>query len=207
MLCRRHRFVYAGDRMAGFALLTAALPVITFFALAIACLSRRSPLIAHRRVGRHGSDFWILKLRTMWASGPPRAHELGLVEWIECSPGPVPKSWHDGRVVSPFAAFCRRYSIDELPQLIHVAAGEMSLIGPRPLTRDELEAHYGPQAEEVLSLRPGLGGLWQIRGRSRLSYSERVRLDVELTRTFCLQTYVRVLLQTIPAVLTGDGAW
>jgi len=199
--------IYAGDRLVGTLLLAAALPVIASSAMAVAVLSRRSPFIAHRRVGRHGRDFWILKLRTMWDSDPPRPHECGLVEWIEAAPNGGQKSSDDRRVVSRFAAFCRRYSIDELPQLIHVAGGEMSLIGPRPLTRDELEQHYGSQAQEVLSLLPGLAGLWQIRGRSRLSYTERVQLDLELTRTFSFQTYVRILLASIPAVITGDGAW
>ncbi len=206
MFFRRHQFVYAGDRIAGIVLLVAALPVIVGAGTVIGLLSKRSPFIAHRRVGRHGCDLWVLKLRTMWNSGEPQPNERGFVQWIESTPAPA-KSWCDGRVVSRFAAFCRRYSIDELPQLVHVAAGEMSLIGPRPLTRDELELHYGRQADEVLALRPGLGGLWQISGRSHLAYTERVRLDLELVRTFSFQTYVRILLQTIPAVITGDGAW
>ena len=207
VLFRHHRLIYAGDRLAGILLLAVALPAIAAAAIAVVSLSSRSPFIAHRRVGRHGRDFWILKLRTMWDDCPAKANERGLVEWIESAPGGGQKASDDRRVVSRFAAFCRRYSIDELPQLVHVAGGEMSLIGPRPLTRDELDQHYGPQAQEVLSLLPGLAGLWQIRGRSRLSYTERVRLDLELTRTFSFQTYVRILLQTIPAVITGDGAW
>ena len=207
MLSPRYSFVYAADRVAGIVTVVAALPVIAAAGLTVSCLSRRSPFIAHRRVGRHGRDFWMLKLRTMWGTGDPDPRERGLIEWIECESGATPKAPDDQRVISRFAAFCRRHSIDELPQLFHVAAGEMSIIGPRPLTRGELRLHYGTQADEVLSLRPGLAGLWQVRGRSRLSYAERVRLDLELIRTFSFQTYIRILFETIPVVITGDGAW
>jgi lipopolysaccharide/colanic/teichoic acid biosynthesis glycosyltransferase len=110
-------------------------------------------------------------------------------------------------VNSRFAAFCRRHSLDELPQLYHVARGEMSLVGPRPLTQEELREHYGPAAAEVLSARPGLTGLWQVRGRSRLSYARRKRLDLLLVRRGCVGLYLRILWLSIPGVLSGRDAY
>lgn len=109
-------------------------------------------------------------------------------------------------MTSPFAAFCRRYSLDELPQLWHVLRGEMALIGPRPLTLRELDIYYGSDAECVLSVRPGLSGLWQVRGRSRLPYPHRRRLDLFLVRNWSLGLYLKILLLTLPRVLAGKDA-
>jgi lipopolysaccharide/colanic/teichoic acid biosynthesis glycosyltransferase len=120
---------------------------------------------------------------------------------------PGVKNGPDSRVRSRFAAFCRRHSLDELPQLYHVARGEMSLVGPRPLTAEELRDWYGPAAATILSLRPGLSGLWQITGRNRLTYPQRKRLDVFLARRATAGLYVLILLRTIPRVLCGDDAY
>jgi lipopolysaccharide/colanic/teichoic acid biosynthesis glycosyltransferase len=130
---------------------------------------------------------------------------LRLVETVS---GTVPEDkTGDHRVASRFAAFCRRYSLDELPQLWHVVCGEMSFIGPRPITRRELEEYYGDSADEVLSVRPGMIGLWQVMGRNRLSYPQRRRLDLFLVRRGGPSLYVWVLLQAIPVTLSADGAY
>src|SRR5439155_2656241 len=122
-----------------------------------------------------GRPFWTLKFRSMWPD--KRAAQLTLVERVVEEPGPDLKHAADPRVTSAFARFCRRFSIDELPQFINVVRGEMSLVGPRPLTREEMRAHYAADAPEVLSVKPGITGLWQVMGRSRLSYPQRRRLD------------------------------
>ena len=103
--------------------------------------------------------------------------------------------------------FLRKYSIDELPQLWHVAQGKMSLVGPRPMTAQELSDHYVQAAAEVLRFRPGLTGLWQIRGRSRLNYKRRQRLDLHFVRHWSVRLYLRILVATVPRVLTGKDAW
>ena len=113
----------------------------------------------------------------------------------------------NARVTSPFAAFCRRYSIDELPQLWHVMRGEMALVGPRPLTRQELDTYYGGDAAQVVSAKPGLSGLWQVYGRSSLTYAQRRRLDLLLVRNWSVSLYFRILLVTLPCVLAGKDAW
>jgi len=119
---------------------------------------------------------------------------------------PATKNGEDDRITSRFAAWCRKHSIDELPQLYHIVRGEMSFVGPRPITRGELEEHYGPSMETVLSLRPGLTGLWQMMGRSRLTYAKRKRLDLMLARCASPGLYFRILFSSVPKVLRGHDA-
>lgn len=185
------------------------LPFLVAIAFLIAALSRQSPLIAHRRVGRHGLTIWVVKLRTMWDRRLLRADRITLIERLtsECDGAIVVKNRKDPRVTSRFAGFCRRYSIDEIPQLWHVLRGEMALVGPRPLTSRELELHYGSVINELLNFRPGITGLWQVSGRSRLSYVQRRRLDLFLIRNWSPDLYLKILFRTIPAVLTGKNSW
>lgn len=182
------------------------MPVILFAALTIMAASRSTPFVAHRRAGQCGRLFWMWKLRTMWGQmvrpAPP-----GLVEYIDEGEIPTRKSMMDARIGSRFAAFCRRYSIDELPQFVHVIGGTMALVGPRPLTAKELELHYGPAAAEVLRVRPGLTGLWQVRGRNRLTYRQRKRYDLFLVRRWSARLYWRILAHTLRAVLSGRDAF
>jgi len=196
------------ERLASAAILTAVSPLLASSAIAISLLSGRSPLIAHRRVGWNGTPLWMLKLRTMWDRNhghAPRTH--GWVEYIEDEAGPESKDAVDPRVTSRFARFCRRHSIDELPQLWHVARGEMAMVGPRPVTASELRKHYGADADEMVSLKPGIAGLWQISGRNRLTYAERRRLDLRYIRTRSLGLYFRILLRTLPEVCRGNNSW
>ena len=142
----------------------------------------------------------------MWDGVPRRIPGL-----VECLPVEVNniilKTTEDPRVKSRFAAFCRRYSIDELPQLWHVFRGEMALIGPRPLTSNEIEAYYGTDAAELLTRKPGLSGLWQVSGRSRLNYRQRRRLDLFMLRKWSLRLYFTILIRTVPKALLGTDAW
>ncbi len=196
-----------GERLLALLLLCAVAPVLLIAGFVISFLSRRSPLIAHARVGQHGAEIWVFKLRTMWGSGTPRRTGGGwLIERLKGEPVPEFKRTKDPRVTSRFAALCRRYSIDELPQLWHVVRGELSLVGPRPMTIEELAAHYGRAAAEVLRLKPGLTGLWQIRGRSALNYRQRRRLDLFLVRHWSFRLYAGILLATIPRVVSGRDA-
>lgn len=196
------------ERFAGLLLFVLSLPVLIAAAIAIVTLSRRTPLIAHQRVGQGGMIIWVCKLRTMW-SGPSGGALWPLVEYlrapdIDCI---TPKKMNDPRITNRFAAICRRLSIDELPQFWHVARGEMALVGPRPLTRYELNAYYGTAAAIILKKKPGLSGLWQISGRSRLSYAQRRRLDLFMIRKWSVALYCRILIVTIPRVLIGKDAW
>jgi lipopolysaccharide/colanic/teichoic acid biosynthesis glycosyltransferase len=193
------------ERFAALVLLLLALPVIASAALILWLLSGRSPFIAHQRVGWQGGNLWMLKLRTMWKASDPRARDW--VERIADEAGPSLKGARDPRVGNSFARFCRRHSIDELPQLWHVLTGEMSLVGPRPMTARELRRHYGADTAEILSVKPGLAGLWQVSGRNRLTYPERRQLDLRLVHERTLGMYFGILVRTVPEVVSGENSW
>jgi lipopolysaccharide/colanic/teichoic acid biosynthesis glycosyltransferase len=193
------------ERAAALFLLVLAAPVLLVILAVVTLLSRRSPLIAHRRVGWRGSTLWMLKVRTMWGSaGTPRRAWL---ERIDDVCGPARKLPDDERVTSSFAHFCRRHSLDELPQLWHVLRGEMSLIGPRPLTLGEIRQYYRDAAGEMLRVKPGLAGLWQVSGRNRLTYDERRRLDLEFVRQRSFRLYLRIIVRTLPEIWNGANTW
>lgn len=203
----RSPVIEAAERGVAFFLLATASPLIAASALTVAGLSRRSPFVAHLRVGTHGTSFWMWKLRTMWSPPEPASLPKEWVEYIVADTSEDGKDRADPRVTSRFAAFCRRHSIDELPQLWHVVRGEMSLVGPRPLTRSEVERFYGKEASSLLSVKPGLTGLWQVYGRSAIRFPQRAAMDLKLVRTLTLRLYVEVLFRTLPAVIRGKGAW
>jgi lipopolysaccharide/colanic/teichoic acid biosynthesis glycosyltransferase len=199
------------ERVLAGGLLIALLPVMAAISLAVAVVSRKSPFIAHRRLGRYGQEFWMLKIRTMWDRRDPPAHRGGswiesAIEHISDTHVPAFKGTRDPRVTSPLALFCRRFSLDELPQLIHVLSGRMRLVGPRPITREEWNEHYGPLAVEVLSVSPGMTGLWQVVGRNRLTYGQRRRLDLFYARHRGPQLDLLLLLRTPARVLSGRDA-
>lgn len=195
------------ERLASVALAIAVTPVVAASAAVVSLLSGRTPLIAHRRVGYRGSALWMLKLRTMWDAPDASRRGSRWVEYIEDEAGPDRKDPSDRRVSSAFARFCRRHSIDELPQLWHVIRGEMALVGPRPVTAGELERHYGGDAETVLLVKPGIAGLWQISGRNRLTYDERRELDLHFVRARTFRLYFKILLRTVPEVFRGANTW
>ncbi len=162
-------------------------------------------LFRHERVGYRGRTFLCLKFRTMAASGDAALRDLlardpaARQEWAETH-----KLRHDPRV-TPVGRLLRATSLDELPQLLNVLRGEMSLVGPRPVIMAEL-SRYGADAAYYLAATPGLTGLWQVSGRSETSYEQRVQLDTAYVRTWTFWTDVAILLRTVPAVLLKRGA-
>lgn len=179
-----------------------ALPVIAMAAIAIK-LDSPGPVF-HRaiRVGRGGRKFTFLKLRSMQVG----AEELrGLLLHLNQAQGPAFKLHNDPRVTR-VGKLLRKTSIDELPQLWHVVRGEMSLVGPRPPFPEEVE-QYEPWMLKRLSVRPGLTCLWQIRGRSDLSFDDWMRLDIEYVDRVSFRLDVEILVLTIPAVLSARGAY
>ncbi len=190
------------DVALGSVALAAATPVIALAAAAIK-LDSRGPVF-HRavRVGRNGRKFTFLKLRSMQVG----AEELrGLLLHLNQSEGPAFKLHNDPRVTR-VGRWLRKLSLDELPQLFHVLQGHMSLVGPRPPFPEEVE-RYEPWMLRRLSVRPGLTCLWQIRGRSDLSFEEWMRLDLEYVDRLSFGLDLKILALTIPAVLSARGAY
>ena len=179
-----------------------ALPVLAVAAVAIK-LDSPGPVF-HRaaRVGKDGRRFTFLKLRSMRAD----AEELrGLLLHRNITKGPTFKL-HDDPRVTRVGRMLRKTSLDELPQLFHIFSGDMSLVGPRPPFPEEVE-HYEPWMRRRLDVRPGLTCLWQIRGRSDLPFDEWMRLDVEYVERYSMALDLEILVLTIPAVLSGRGAY
>ncbi|MFD7687450.1 sugar transferase [Streptomyces sp. NPDC059781] len=190
------------DRLGATILLLLFAPLMVCVALLVLTTSRGGAFYRQRRVGKDGREFTILKFRTMVAGADrARAELAGLNEGA----GPLFKLHRDPRVTR-VGAVLRRYSIDELPQLFNVLTGSMSLVGPRPPLPEE-SAAYGPDIRRRLLVKPGLTGLWQISGRSDLSWEEAVRLDLRYVEDWSLALDTVILWKTLRAVLYGQGAY
>ncbi|MGW1141283.1 sugar transferase [Streptomyces zhihengii] len=190
------------DRLGAAVLLVVFAPVMVCVGLAVLTDSRGGAFYRQRRVGKDGREFTILKFRTM-VSGAHGAR-AALAEHNEGA-GLLFKMRSDPRVTR-VGSVLRRYSLDELPQLFNVLAGSMSLVGPRPPLPEE-SAAYGPDIRRRLLVKPGLTGLWQISGRSDLSWEEAVRLDLRYVEDWSLALDTVILWKTLRAVIHGQGAY
>jgi lipopolysaccharide/colanic/teichoic acid biosynthesis glycosyltransferase len=168
--------------------------------------SGRGVIYRHKRVGHGGRTFYCLKFRTMVPNADQVLRELLegnselQAEWVRDH-----KLRNDPRVTS-LGRFLRRTSLDELPQLLNVLRGEMSLVGPRPVVREEL-LRYGRNVNTYLAAKPGITGLWQVTGRNNTDYRRRVVLDTYYVRNQSLLLDLYILLKTTGVVLGGKGAY
>ena len=196
-----HAAKRAMDIVVGSLLLLIASPVIAIAALAIVLVDRGSPFYAQDRVGQGGKRFRMYKLRTMVHGAHAMRHEILHLNEVE---GPVFKIRNDPRL-HPIGGFLRRGSIDELPNLLNVVRGSMSLVGPRPPLPSEVE-HYSAAAVRRLTVPQGITCLWQINGRSDVSFEEWMRLDNRYIDTWSPWSDLAILVKTIPAVIRKEGA-
>jgi len=191
------------DLILAFALVILLLPVWLIVPLIIRLTSPGPVLFRQQRCGLNGQPFTMLKFRTMVSDAEQRKQELAALNEMG---GPVFKLTNDPRI-TPFGRFLRKYSIDETPQLLNVLAGEMSLVGPRPLPVDEVERFDDPAHRRRLSVKPGLTCLWQVSGRNDVrDFSDWVRLDLEYIDNWSFWLDLKILWRTIPVVLAGTGA-
>ena len=189
------------DRAAALLGLVVLSPVMLVVALAVRLTSAGPVIFRQERTGRDGTPFTMLKFRTMVVDAEERLDELVVRNE---GAGPLFKLDDDPRVTS-VGRVLRRTSLDELPQLVNVLLGHMSLVGPRPALPRET-AQYSQWVWRRLHVRPGLTGLWQVSGRSQLSWEESIRLDLQYVNTWSLRLDARILLRTVRAVLVRDGA-
>ncbi len=183
-------------------LLIAAIPALCLIAFAVKVTDRRSPILFRQtRVGLHGREIQVLKFRTMSSDAPDTlAQLLETDDALAAEYATNAKLRTDPRV-SAVGRVLRPTGLDELPQLLNVLEGDMSLVGPRPLVPDEV-ARYGSDAAIVQSVPPGITGPWQIGGRNDISYSERVRIDCEYALSKSLRIDVFVLARTLLLLAT-----
>jgi lipopolysaccharide/colanic/teichoic acid biosynthesis glycosyltransferase len=183
-------------------LLVTLLPVLLATAAAIALTSRGPVLFVHDRVGKGGRHFSMLKFRSMRIG----AHDdLEHVRHLNEVAGPIFKIRNDPRITR-VGRVIRKLSIDELPQLLNVLKGDMSLVGPRPPLPEEY-ATYGPRERGRLDVRPGLTCTWQVSGRSDLDFETWVEMDLEYIRDWSLRRDLVLMAKTVPAVLSRRGAY
>ncbi len=178
------------------------LPFIIIISLLIKLDSEGPIIFKHKRVGRYGREIYIWKFRTMYKDAD---------KILESNPQlklEFEKSFKlkDDPRVTRVGRFLRKWSLDEIPQFFNILKGDMSIVGPRPVVKKELEK-YGPFVDEILRVKPGLTGLWQVSGRSDLDYDRRVHLDIYYIQNWSLGLDLKIILKTIPSVFLGRGAY
>lgn len=191
-------------------------PVILIIAIAIKLTSKGPVFFRQERIGQHGKPFVLLKFRSMFMNNDTSVHQ----EWFQNfytgnaqrhktdddNGNGTFKLPNDPRVTS-LGRLLRRTSMDEVPQFFNVLKGEMSLVGPRPPIRYEVDAYKAWHRGRILQAKPGITGLWQVNGRSRVAFDDMVRLDLKYARTWSIWLDIQILLKTPAAVFFGEGAY
>ena len=193
------------DTTLAVSLLLILLPLLVLVALAIKLDSRGPVIFRQARLGRGMRQFRVLKFRTMVRDASPELHREYIAKLVAGEEDHEVKKLTDDPRVTRVGRVLRRLSLDELPQLFNVVAGQMSLVGPRPALEYELD-HYEPQHFERFQVRPGLTGLWQVSGRSGLGFREMLDLDTTYARTNGPATDARILLATPVALVKKPAA-
>ena len=178
-------------------------PVFLITALLVKLTSPGPIIFSQVRVGRYGRHFKFYKFRSMYIDAEERKKEL--LKHNESGDGVIFKMKKDPRI-TPVGRFIRKFSIDELPQLFNVLLGDMSLVGPRPPLPAEVRA-YTLEERKRLNITPGITCIWQVSGRSELPFSKQIALDKEYIASRSVWKDFLILLKTVPAILTGKGAW
>jgi lipopolysaccharide/colanic/teichoic acid biosynthesis glycosyltransferase len=189
-------------------------PVFFLIAAAIKLTSRGPVLFRQQRIGEHGTPFTFLKFRSMYINNDASQHKEYVRQLIAGQAAKHSTNGEDEGVfkltndprITTVGNFLRRTSLDELPQFINVLRGEMSLVGPRPPVPYEVEAYATWHRCRLLEAKPGITGLWQVHGRSRVGFDDMVRLDLQYARQSSPWLDVKILLQTPKAVIAGNGA-
>jgi len=182
------------------------LPVFAAIGLTIRLTSPGPVFFSQLRIGKLGRPFRIVKFRTMRGDAEvvlrrdPVLWAKYVANDFKLPPGEDPR-------ITRIGGWLRKTSLDELPQLWNVFKGEMSLVGPRPIVTEELEQWYGPKAAELLSVPPGMTGLWQVAGRSDIRYPERTQLELQYVRSQSIALDIKLLVLTALQVLRGKGAY
>lgn len=201
------------DLIGSLALCVLFAPFCLVIALLIKLTSKGPVLFRQQRVGHFGRQFTFLKFRSMYVNNDHSVHREYVTKLITSGPetagekqSKIFKLTSDKRI-TPVGRFLRRTSLDELPQFLNVVRGDMSLVGPRPPIPYELAAYQTWHRRRLLEVKPGITGLWQINGRSRVGFDEMVRLDLKYATTWSPWLDIRILLRTPLAVIRGSGAY
>jgi exopolysaccharide biosynthesis polyprenyl glycosylphosphotransferase len=202
------------DIAGSLAAITLCTPVFLALAVFVRLSSKGPVLFRQKRIGQYGRSFTFLKFRSMYLENDPSIHEDYVKRLIAGTVPSEKKNGHPGVFkitddprITPVGRFLRKTSLDELPQFFNVLAGDMSLVGPRPPIPYEVECYDIWHRRRLLAVKPGITGLWQVTGRSRTTFDEMVRLDLQYAKSWSLWLDLKILLRTPRAVLVGDGAY
>jgi Undecaprenyl-phosphate galactose phosphotransferase WbaP len=182
------------------------LVITAIIALIIKCTTKGPAFYGHNRIGKNGKLLKTWKFRTMVADADKRLQEI-----LDSNPD-ARREWEENQKlendprITPFGKFLRKTSMDELPQLWNIFLGQMSFVGPRPVTESEINK-YGNKAKYILSVKPGLSGMWQISGRSATGYEERIMLDSYYIQNWSIWLDIWIIIKTIGVVIKGRGAY
>jgi exopolysaccharide biosynthesis polyprenyl glycosylphosphotransferase len=190
-------------------------PIFAVIALAIKLTSKGPVFFKQERNGEHGKPFIFIKFRSMYTGNDTGVHRQWFYQFVSGAREKYQTNGNNGGVfkmtadprITRVGRILRRTSLDELPQFINVLKGDMSLVGPRPPIPYEVDAYKPWHRGRILEAKPGITGLWQVNGRSRVTFDDMVRLDLRYARTWSLWLDFKILLQTPGAVLRGDGAY
>jgi len=202
------------DMAGSMAVLILCLPLLALIALVVKLTSRGPVLFRQPRLGQYGRKFTFLKFRSMYVNSESKIHEEYVKQFITGAAGTEQSNGTEQKLykltadprITPVGRILRSTSLDELPQLFNVLAGEMSLVGPRPPLSYEYDRYDLWHKQRLLAVKPGITGLWQVDGRSRVKFDEMVRLDIRYARTWSLWLDIKILMRTPRAVVTGSGA-
>ena len=181
-------------------------PLLAALAIMIKLHDGGPAVFGHSRIGRRGRSFRCYKFRTMVVDADARLQALLATDPEARREWELDRKLRNDPRVTPVGAFLRKSSLDELPQVFNVLRGEMSIVGPRPIVAAEA-VRYGASFRQYCAVRPGITGLWQVSGRNNLPYHRRVALDRLYARSKCLSVDVKILVLTIPAVLSRNGSY
>jgi len=197
----------AFDILVSWTLLILGVPLFFIIALLIKLTSRGPVVYKQIRLGKDGKPFYFYKFRSMYMNSNPEIHKNYVIDLIKNNKSyeRVYKLKNDPRI-TPLGRFLRRFSLDELPQLLNVLKGEMSLVGPRPPLPYEVE-HYKPWQKKRLTVKPGITGLWQVSGRTLLPFEKMVKLDIEYIENHSFTLDLVIFFRTIPTIISGRGAF
>lgn len=195
------------DILFSLSVLVLFLPVFLTIMLFVIFTSKGKPVYSHERVSRGGKSFKCYKFRSMYPDADIRLQDL-----LQNNPA-LKKEWETCRKlkndprVTPFGSFLRKTSLDELPQFWNVLKGDLSVVGPRPVMKDEVVQYYGHKAHKILSVRPGLTGIWQTSGRSNTSYENRIQMDEHYIDNQSFLLDVKLVAKTIPSMICSKDAF
>ena len=187
--------------------LTLGMPFFIFIAMCIKCTSKGKIFFSQIRVGRGGKLFKCYKFRTMYCDADQRLESLLLQDVNSRQEWESTRKLKKDPRVTPLGRFLRKTSLDELPQFFNVLKGNLSIVGPRPVVQDEIDQFFGVKAYKILSIRPGLTGIWQVSGRSNTSYSRRIQLDENYVDSQTLWLDLKLIIKTIPCMIFARGAY